>query len=83
MSQTTNYDNLRTDSFVLIGMHVSCRPGLRAVKAGRVLLVDGDQMFNRPSARLVNALEWLVGVLHDHPDLIPSDFPWVRSCSHD
>lgn len=37
---------------------------LGAVKAGRVALVDGDAMFNRPGPRLVDALEWLVWLLH-------------------
>ena len=32
---------------------------LPAVRAGRVALVDGDAMFNRPGPRLVDALEWL------------------------
>lgn len=49
---------------------------LPAVRAGRVALVDGNQMFSRPGPRLVDALEWLVGWLHDRPDLIPSGFPW-------
>mmetsp|Transcript_41893 Transcript_41893/g.98170 ORF Transcript_41893/g.98170 Transcript_41893/m.98170 type:complete len:403 (-) Transcript_41893:313-1521(-) len=47
---------------------------LRAVKAGRVALVDGDAMFNRPGPRLVDAFEWLATVLHDQPGH-PSDFP--------
>lgn len=38
---------------------------LGAVKAGRVALVDGDAMFNRPGPRLVDALEWLVWLLHN------------------
>eukprot|EP00884_Botryococcus_braunii_P023373 jgi/Botrbrau1/971/Bobra.114_1s0013.1 len=50
---------------------------LRAVKEGRVVVVDGDQMFNRPSPRLVDALEWLVGLLHNRPDVIPPTFPWA------
>lgn len=41
-----------------------------------MVLVDGNQMFNRPGPRLVDALEFLVGLLHDQPDLIPKDFPW-------
>lgn len=53
-----------------------CRRELRAVKAGRVVIVDGSQMFARPGPRLVDALEFLVGLLHDKPDIIPKDFPW-------
>jgi len=49
---------------------------LPAVGAGRVALVDGSQMFNRPGPRLVNAQEWLVGWLQDRPELIPAGFPW-------
>lgn len=52
------------------------RQGLSAVRAGRVAVVDGNQMFNRPGPRLVDALEFLVGLLHDLPDIIPQGFPW-------
>jgi ABC-type Fe3+-hydroxamate transport system substrate-binding protein len=50
---------------------------LPAVRANRVAIVDGNQMFNRPGPRLVDAFEWLVGWLHDLPHLIPDDFPWA------
>jgi ABC-type Fe3+-hydroxamate transport system substrate-binding protein len=50
--------------------------GLPAVRAGRVALVDGNQYFNRPGPRLVDAFEWLVGWLHDRPELIPPGFAW-------
>ncbi len=49
---------------------------LPAVKQGRVALVDGNQMFNRPGPRLVDAFEWLVGWLNERPEMIPSGFPW-------
>jgi ABC-type Fe3+-hydroxamate transport system substrate-binding protein len=49
---------------------------LPAFKAGRVALVDGSQMFNRPGPRLVDAQEFLVGYLNDRPGLIPTGFPW-------
>jgi len=49
---------------------------LPAVRSGHVALVDGNQMFNRPGPRLVDAYEWLVGWLNDRPDLIPPGFPW-------
>jgi len=51
-------------------------PELSAVRAGRIALVDGNQMFNRPGPRLVDAFEWLVGWLNDRPELIPTNFPW-------
>ena len=34
-------------------------------------------MFARPGPRLVDALEFLVGLLHNKPELIPADFPWT------
>jgi len=49
---------------------------LPAARAGRVALVDGNQMFSRPGPRLVDAFEWLVGWLHGLPKLIPPGFPW-------
>jgi ABC-type Fe3+-hydroxamate transport system substrate-binding protein len=51
---------------------------LPAVRAGRVAVVDGNQMFNRPGPRLVDAFEWLVGWLNDRPEVIPAGFPWRR-----
>lgn len=50
---------------------------LPAVQSDRVAVVDGNQMFNRPGPRLVDAFEWLVGWLHDRPALIPPGFPWL------
>lgn len=50
--------------------------GLRAVRAGRVALVDGTAMFSRPGPRLVDAYEWLVGWINDRHALIPDGFPW-------
>lgn len=49
---------------------------LPAVRNGRVAVVDGNQMFNRPGPRLVEALEWLTGWLNDRAELIPPGFPW-------
>lgn len=51
---------------------------LPAVRAGRVAVVDGNQMFNRPGPRLVDAFEWLVGWLNDRPETVPAGFPWRR-----
>mmetsp|Transcript_6866 Transcript_6866/g.10460 ORF Transcript_6866/g.10460 Transcript_6866/m.10460 type:complete len:323 (+) Transcript_6866:115-1083(+) len=53
---------------------------LRAVKSGRVALVDGDAMFNRPGPRLVDAFEWLASVFLERPELAQSDFPveWLK-----
>ncbi|CAG9466571.1 unnamed protein product [Pedinophyceae sp. YPF-701] len=57
--------------------------GLSAVQEGRLVVVDGDQMFNRPGPRLVDALEWLVALLHggesnDALALCPGTFPWKQ-----
>lgn len=49
---------------------------LKAVRTNRIALVDGNQMFNRPGPRLVDAFEFLVGWLNHRPELIPPDFPW-------
>ena len=49
---------------------------LPAVRAGRVALVDGNQMFNRPGPRLIDAAEWLTGWLNDRPNIMPAGFPW-------
>jgi ABC-type Fe3+-hydroxamate transport system substrate-binding protein len=54
---------------------------LPAVRTGRVAVVDGNQMFNRPGPRLVDAFEFLVGYLNDRPELIPVSFPWARPAS--
>jgi iron complex transport system substrate-binding protein len=54
---------------------------LRAVKEGRVWVVDGNQMFNRPGPRLVDALEWLVSMLYGMSEVCPVGFPaekWVQ-----
>jgi iron complex transport system substrate-binding protein len=39
-------------------------PELRAVRAGRAFVTDGNQYFNRPGPRLVESLEILAEVLH-------------------
>ena len=39
-------------------------PRLRAVRAGRVYLTDGNQYFNRPGPRIADSLEILAEVLH-------------------
>ncbi|MFK7960458.1 MAG: ABC transporter substrate-binding protein [Phycisphaerales bacterium] len=48
---------------------------LPAVREQAVVIVDGNQMFNRPGPRLVDALRWLVGWLNDRPDVVPDGFP--------
>lgn len=56
-------------------------PLLPAVMSGdpdAIVLVDGNQMFNRPGPRLVDAFRWLVGWLNDRPELVPPGFPVRR-----
>jgi ABC-type Fe3+-hydroxamate transport system substrate-binding protein len=43
--------------------------------ASPVMLVDGNQMFNRPGPRLVDAVEWLAAWLQARPELLPPGFP--------
>jgi iron complex transport system substrate-binding protein len=46
---------------------LEARPGfaaLKAVREGRVAVVDGSQFFNRPGPRLVDSLEILAEILH-------------------
>ena len=52
-------------------------PQLEASCGGRVALVDGDAMFNRPGPRLVDAYEWLVATLQATPPPCP-----ISSYSH-
>lgn len=51
---------------------------LPAVHNGKVALVDGNQYFNRPGPRLVDAFEWLVAWLHEREDRMPVGFTWER-----
>ncbi len=48
---------------------------LPAARSGRIAIVDGAAMFNRPGPRLVDAFEWLVAWLNGRPQLVPPDFP--------
>lgn len=54
---------------------------LPAVQRGRVAVVDGNQMFNRPGPRLAEAFEWLAGWVQGVPRLIPTRFPWAAIAS--
>jgi iron complex transport system substrate-binding protein len=47
----------------LLASHPSWKT-LRAVRDGRVFIVDGNQFFNRPGPRLVDSLEILAEILH-------------------
>lgn len=54
---------------------------LPAARHRRVALVDGNQFFNRPGPRLIDAFEFLVGWLNDRPELIPPGFSWEPMAS--
>jgi len=41
-------------------------------------VVDGNQMFNRPGPRVVDALEFMVAFINDREQLIPENFPYLR-----
>ena len=49
--------------------------GLRAVRAGRVYVTDGNAYFNRPGPRLVDSLEILAHALHPTVHLLPAGLP--------
>ena len=51
-------------------------PAARTREPGCVALVDGNQYFNRPGPRLVDAFEFLVGWLNGRPGVIPHGFAW-------
>lgn len=51
-------------------------PDLPAVQRGKVAVVDGNLSFSRPSQRVIEAFEWLVGWLQDRPSQIPPGFAW-------
>lgn len=48
---------------------------LPAARNGRVVMVDGNAMFNRPGPRLVDAFRWLVSWINDRPEVRPEGFP--------
>lgn len=50
---------------------------LPAVRQGRVAVVDGNQMFNRPGPRVVEAFEWMVGWMNGREEMMPRGFPWL------
>ncbi len=51
---------------------------LRAVRAGRVYLLEGNQYFNRPGPRLVDSLEILCEVLHpEHFESVHHESGWT------
>lgn len=68
-------DQARHETNQLFRYHAWFR-SLPAVKDNRVAIVDGNQMFNRPGPRVVDALEFMVALINDRPHLIPHDFPY-------
>ncbi|KAF9418956.1 hypothetical protein BGZ94_009551 [Podila epigama] len=47
-------------------------------RASTVVLIDGNQMFNRSGPRLIECTEFLVSLLHNRPEFEPPGFPWER-----
>lgn len=77
--QPCGFDIART----LEEMHLlAAQPGwgdMKAVKAGNVIVADGNQYFNRPGPRLVESLEILAEIQHpDAFDFGHKDVGWVR-----
>lgn len=50
-------------------------PAVMEARPRAIALVDGNQMFNRPGPRLVDAFEWLVGWINGREELAPGNFP--------
>jgi iron complex transport system substrate-binding protein len=55
-------------------------PAVMEGKPNAIAVVDGNQMFNRPGPRLVDAFRWLVGWLNDRPEVVPDGFPVRYAC---
>lgn len=58
---------------------LAARPGfraLRAVRGGRVHVVDGNQFFNRPGPRLIESAEIAAAIIH--PELFAAAPPWPK-----
>lgn len=49
---------------------------LSAFKSNQIVVVNGDQSFNRPGPRLADSFEFLVGLLHNRPAMIDPAFRW-------
>ena len=58
----------------------SLLPAVMEERPRAIAVVDGNQMFNRPGPRLVEAFQWLVGWLNDRPELVPEGFPVRYAC---
>jgi iron complex transport system substrate-binding protein len=72
-----NLEQARRETNALYRNHEWFRE-LPAVQAGQVAVVDGNQMFNRPGPRVVDALEFMVAFINDREQLIPENFPYLR-----
>jgi iron complex transport system substrate-binding protein len=55
-------------------------PGLRAVRDGRIYVIDGHHYFNRPGPRLVESAEMIAEILHpDRFDFGHEGIGWTRA----
>ena len=50
-------------------------PAVLEGRPGSIAIVDGNQMFNRPGPRLVDAFEWLVAWINGRDEFVPAGFP--------
>ncbi|RHY01518.1 hypothetical protein DYB36_006503 [Aphanomyces astaci] len=59
------------------------QPWWTPLRGKPLYVVNGNHMFNRPGPRLVDALEWLVSIVHPASTLSFPDFPAERYPNHD
>ncbi|MFY9269414.1 MAG: cobalamin-binding protein [Candidatus Manganitrophaceae bacterium] len=77
------FDISRTEKELPLLTERSEWPTLRAVRKGKVFLLDGNQYFNRPGPRLAESLEILAEILH--PELFRFGHEgsgWIRLSSN-
>ncbi|MCB1749730.1 MAG: cobalamin-binding protein [Gammaproteobacteria bacterium] len=69
------FDPARTRVDIELVMREPAVRALRAVRDGRLWLVDGNQYFSRPGPRLVDSLEILAHALHPALHPLPAGLP--------
>lgn len=51
---------------------------MRCVKEGGVVIVDGNEYFNRSGPRLIDAYEFVCGWLYGEMGMVRKDFKWEK-----
>ncbi|MGE0482604.1 MAG: cobalamin-binding protein [Gammaproteobacteria bacterium] len=69
------FDPARTRTDIELVMRDPAVRALRAVRAGHLWLIDGNQYFSRPGPRLVDSLEILAHALHPALHPLPAGLP--------